>query len=42
LGAKIHLEGLLLRLLVGFDFSLLEMNQRLEVDIGGFGRFLVL
>lgn len=40
-GEHVHLEGLLLGLLVGLDISLLEGDNRLEVDIRRFGRLIL-
>jgi len=38
----IHLEGLLFRLFVGLDVSLLKVNHGFKVDFGRLGCFLVL
>ena len=40
-GGNLHLEGLLLRLLVGLNLRLLKGDDGLEVDIGGFRRLLL-
>lgn len=40
-GGNLHLEGLLLRLLVGLNLRLLKGDDGIEMDIGGFRRLLL-